>query len=185
MMGRQFDEEKFRELVLYIAERCQEHPFFGATKLNKILFFSDFIAYDQLGVPITGAEYTALEYGPGPRQWLPIKYEMLSDSEIKILSVGNQQRVLAQRSPNLERFSPGERGIVDVVIEALENKDAESVSSLSHLFLGWRAARAECLVTGATTTIPYETVHVSNESLSQSEVKEGQVLAERHSWSFE
>ncbi len=184
-MGRQFDEGKFRELVLYIAERCQEHPFFGATKLNKILFFSDFIAYDQLGVPITGAEYAALEYGPGPRRWLPIRDDMLIDSEIKILRDGSQQRVLAQRSPDLGRFSPSERGIVDEVIEALENEDAESVSNLSHRFLGWRAARAECLVTGATTTIPYETIHVSNESLTQSEVTGGQALAERHGWSFE
>jgi hypothetical protein len=37
-----FDEynsdERLQELILYIAEKCEEDPTFGATKLNKILY---------------------------------------------------------------------------------------------------------------------------------------------------
>ena len=183
-MDVQFDEEKFRELVLYIAAQCEEHPFFGATKLNKILFFSDFIAYERLGAPITGAEYVALEYGPGPRRWVPIRQDMLLDGEIEIRLTGSQQRVVARRSPDLETFSPGEREVVDMVITALEYQDAESVSALSHRFLGWQAARAEFLASGIATAIPYETVHVSNKPLTQAEVQEGKALAEQHDWVF-
>ena len=183
-MDVQFDEEKFRELVLYIATQCAEHPFFGATKLNKILFFSDIIAYDQLGAPITGAEYVALEYGPGPRRWLPIQEDMRLSGEIDILQSGSQQRVVALRPPDLERFSPDERRIVDSVISALKYRDAESVTSLSHRFLGWQAARTEFLASGVATVIPYETAHVSNRPLTQAEAQEGKALAEQHGWVF-
>ena len=183
-MDVQFDEEKFRELVLYIATQCEEHPFFGATKLNKILFFSDFIAHDQLGAAITGAEYVALEYGPGPRRWLPIREDMRLSGEIDILQSGSQQRVVALRPPDVEVFSSDERRIVDMMVSALKYRDAESVSALSHRFLGWQAARAEFLASGIATVIPYETVHVSNEPLTQVEVQEGKALVEQHGWAL-
>ena len=34
----QFNEAKFKELLLYAAGRCEEDPRCGSTKLNKILF---------------------------------------------------------------------------------------------------------------------------------------------------
>ena len=183
-MSIEFNEEKFRELVLYIAQQCESHPFFGATKLNKLLFFSDFIAYEELGQPITGAEYMALEHGPGPRRLVPIREDMLIDGDITIERLGSQQRVIAQRSPDLEQLSPAERKIVDDIIEALEVQDAEWVSELSHRFLGWKAAWAETLVTGKPATIPYETVHVSNKAPTNGELADGKALAKKHGWSF-
>lgn len=180
-----YDEEKLRELVLYIARQCASHPLFGYTKLNKLLFFSDFIAYEQLGQPITGAEYMALEFGPGPRRLVPIREDMLIDGDITIEHSGAQRRIVAQRSPDLEHFSPAECKLVDKVIKALEHQDADRVSELSHMFLGWKAAWAETLATGKPTTIPYETVHVSNKPLSESELTTGKAVMEKHGWSFE
>ena len=34
-------ERRFRELLLYICEKCATDPKYGTTKLNKILYFSD------------------------------------------------------------------------------------------------------------------------------------------------
>ncbi len=184
-MEREFKEEKFKELVLYIAQRCKSHPYFGATKLNKILFFSDFIAYEELGWAMTDAEYMALEYGPGPRRLMPIREQMLLDGDVTIERSGSQQRVIALRRPDLEHFSPEERNIVDKVIQWLQCRDAESVSELSHRFLGWKAAWSETLATGQTATIPYETVHVSNRPITESELTRAKDLAEGHGWSFE
>lgn len=63
-----FDESKFKELVLYIATNTSRDPTVGAVELNKILYYSDFIAYKRLGRPITGAAYQKLSEGPAPRQ---------------------------------------------------------------------------------------------------------------------
>jgi hypothetical protein len=43
--NRQFDEDRFRELVLYIAHKTKDDPTFGRTKLAKVLFSRDFVAY--------------------------------------------------------------------------------------------------------------------------------------------
>ena len=48
-MEQKFNEGKFRELILYVARRSEDDKYFGAVKLNKILYFSDFNAYRELG----------------------------------------------------------------------------------------------------------------------------------------
>ena len=184
MMVVEYNEEKFKELILYIAQECQSHPVFGATKLNKLLFFADIIAYENLGESITGAEYVALEFGPAPRRMLSIREEMLLDGDIVIEQSGAQSRTVSLRPPDLERFSPEERGIVDRLIGLLQFQDADWVTELSHRFLGWKAAWAETLATGKWATIPYESVRVSDKPLNESELDEGQILAEKHGWSF-
>lgn len=36
---------KLAELILYIAKRCEDYERFGAMKLTRILFYSDFLTY--------------------------------------------------------------------------------------------------------------------------------------------
>ena len=38
------DCEKLKELVLVVAQLCADDRNFGAVKLNKLLFFADFLA---------------------------------------------------------------------------------------------------------------------------------------------
>src|SRR6266498_2034018 len=66
-------EERLREMILYICAKCADDPAFGATKLNKILWFSDFLAYFQRGVPITGVAYQRLSRGPAPKRLVPVR----------------------------------------------------------------------------------------------------------------
>ena len=65
------DDDRFKELVLYVCEKCVADPRFGATKLNKILYFADFLAYAESGEPITGMEYRENLNGPARRRLLP------------------------------------------------------------------------------------------------------------------
>jgi hypothetical protein len=143
-----------KELIVYIADRLSLHHKFGATKLNKILFFSDFIAYAKLGKSITGEEYQKLPQGPAPKYLVPVRKEM--DSKDIICSQretfsGIQHRIAPLRSPRLEKFTPEQISIIDQVIDALKDKDADEVSELSHFFIGWKIVKEG-------EEIPYETV---------------------------
>ena len=53
-------EEKLRELIIYISDKCIDDETFGAVKLNKILYLSDFDHYAKYGIPITGLPYQSL-----------------------------------------------------------------------------------------------------------------------------
>ena len=81
---QEFNRNKLKELILLIAHECEDHTYFGAIKLNKILFFCDFRAFAELGKSITGAEYVALEHGPVPRILVPVRNEMTRNGDVSL-----------------------------------------------------------------------------------------------------
>lgn len=154
------DEGKFKELVLYIAEKSQLDPKFGRTKLNKILFYADFMAYRLHKRPITGLEYRALQKGPVPRRMPAILEQMkqagiLAEQTIQYYDL-TQTRQIALRPADLSNFSGTEIALVDKIIQDLWDRNATGVSVLSHKFPGWKAAIKE------EESIPYDIAYTSN-----------------------
>jgi hypothetical protein len=58
--------EKLAAMTAYIA-RHGRHVY--KTKLNKLLFYSDFVNYHLNGVSISGARYVHLPFGPVPDRY--------------------------------------------------------------------------------------------------------------------
>jgi hypothetical protein len=176
-----FDEEKFAELILYVSEKMDGDPSFGATKLNKVLFFSDFFAYQQLGTPITGAEYQKLEHGPAPRKLLPVQRSLEEKGDAKLVVrpyLGRtQKRLVALRDAKVSVFKPDELKVVDQVIEALVGAKAVEVSRASHeVSVGWQLA-------GLKETIPYESVFLTRLArMNEDDVVRARELADEHKW---
>lgn len=177
-----FEEEKFRELLIYIAKKCEDDTFWGATKLNKQLFFADFLAYEQFGKPITGADYMAIDHGPVPRRLVPIRADMEVEGDIHREIKLHQDRIIADRAPELSKFSNEELALVDEVIDALRNVLADEISELSHKFAGWMAAIVEGQATKKNVTIPYETVFVRKAELTQEERQQTLAMASEYGW---
>lgn len=144
--------DKMRELILYVSRRSEDDPKFGATKLNKILFFSDFLAYRQYGQAITNQPYFRLEWGPAPKCLVPLRVRMIKDGDLALQTRDyygeKQDRTVALREPDLAHFKGIEVAIVDHVIERLRDLDAGEASELSHRFTGWKLA-------GHKENIPY------------------------------
>lgn len=182
MAIQKFDKKKFKELILYLAAKHENERFWGATKLNKCLFYADFLAYQKYGEAITGADYVALERGPAPHKMLPVQKEMLGSGEIAIQERPMQRRIVALREPDLSGFKAQEIALVDYVIDRTRMADADALSELTHGFLGWKAARAEAEATGRQVVIPYSTVFVSNEKPDEFEEAHGRELARKHGW---
>lgn len=175
----EFNERKFKELVLYVADKCSDDPEFGATKFNKILFYADFLAYGLFKEPISGATYFKLPQGPGPKQWIKIRQQMQYAGEIAIQPKRyfnkQQLRVIPLRNADLSVFTAAEISHVDSVINAFCGANASQLSLLSHMEIGWQLANDR-------EDIPYTTVFLSNKSLTEDEQKHGLELAETHEW---
>jgi Protein of unknown function (DUF4065) len=171
-------EQRLRELILYIASKCESDPYFGATKLNKILWLSDVTAYAQTGKPITGVEYMRVYNGPVPRRFLPVKEKMLDAKEIKErqqkIGGGTQNRIIALRDPNLSLFSAAEISQVDEIIGFCEGKSATDLSEMSHL-CGWRMANFR-------EGIPYEAIFLSEEGITDADKVRAKELIAEHGW---
>lgn len=144
-MKRKFpDDEKFRELILFLAEASEGDDPFGAVKLNKLLFYVDFFAYITFGKAVTWHVYQKLENGPAPRALLPIQKKMLENGDIAFSERKYfgllQKRVMALREPNLEVFSGPEVQLMNQAVKEFWGKSATEMSRLSHEFLGWELA---------------------------------------------
>lgn len=170
------DDQKFRELILYVARSSEQDEHFGATKLNKILFYADFWAYRKLGHSITGQQYQKLGKGPAPRRLLPIVRKMEENGDCVVAEreyFGRTQKVLlARREPDLAPFSGAEIAIIHDVVERLRGFNATDVSELSHQFIGWQLAEEG-------EDIPYSTALLGHpRPPTPAEIEYGRKLAE-------
>ena len=168
------NENKFRELLLFIAHRSGADPHFGAIKLNKLLFYSDFLAYLELGYPISGQPYFALANGPAPRYLVRVREQMVKSKEIaiarKATPSGVQERVLALREPDPSKFTPAEIALVTNILDMCRSQSGTELSELSHRFAGWRLA-------GEKEDIPYQVALVGNRPPTLAEKSYGVTLA--------
>ncbi len=151
------NNEKLKELILYLADRSVKDCRFGATKLNKLLFYSDFIAYLQFGKAITNQRYQKLQNGPAPRALVPITEKMEERGEIAYRTANyfgkQQKRLVPLRDPDLSSFSDEEIELVNQIVAEFWDKNAAEISGASHGFIGWQPAELQ-------EDIPYEVAFV-------------------------
>ena len=169
-----FDRKKFQELVLYVAQRSEGDPRFGATKLNKLLYYMDFGSYRILGSPITGATYQHLPNGPDPCEMLPMKRSLIDSGSVGIkyqeYFTGTQERLVPLRDPDTSLFAPQEMELVNQVIAEFWDLDARRITNYAHQEFAWRA-------TEDLEDIPYQSAWVSSEPLTLDQVEVGRELA--------
>ena len=171
-------DRRMRELIVYIANKCHTDPTFGATKLNKILFYADFVAFHRDRSAITGEEYQRLENGPAPRRMLPIRQSMEQAGDIVVRPMDYrgfiQKRVIALREADLTIFSGADIALVDEVIEAFWGHTAKEISRYSH-GPWWKA----CF---DGESIPYEFTFLSAEPVTDGDSQRAQELAKKYKW---
>lgn len=171
-------DARLRELMLYIAEKCSDDIYFGAIKLNKILYFSDFISYLKYGEPITGAEYIAVEHGPVPKRLVPIRTELEREGaavlQKRMLLTHEQHRLIPLRAADLSLFSARDIALVDEVIQQSRDKTATELSILSH-GVAW-------MVPQEGESIPYEAAFLSDEPITNEDVGRAQELVNEYGW---
>lgn len=141
MSDRPYDEAKFTELVMYVADGLRDAPAGGATKLNKACWYAEIEFFRRFGITITGADYQKLEWGPAPRRLVPVRDQLVDAGEAEIVesTLGNQteQRLLPLRPPNTALFTDDELSVIDQVLDRLNPMNARDVSALSHAEPAW------------------------------------------------
>ena len=91
-----------------------------------------------------------------------IRHGELAFQDLELVFGNRQKRPVNLRSPDLSLFTAAEIALVKKVIHSLEQLNAKELSQLSHREVGWRA-------TPAGATIPYGTIFLSDEPLTEAE----------------
>lgn len=139
-----FNEEKFKQLLLYILQKCGGKPNVGETVLYKLLYFCDFDYFELYEKPLTGMPYKRLQYGPVPSQCVynPIINKMIKNNELERISrpyVGEtiQTRYIACVEVNQSIFLPQEIRVIERVINRLSDLNARQIEDHVHHDYPW------------------------------------------------
>lgn len=131
-----YNKDKLRDVVLYIIQRVGST---FVTKMNKLLFYTDFLSYKRSGFGLTGLRYIAMQYGPVPENWGMV-YNTLPGVEMNECILPNQSsgiRIESHLNLNLCALSEREKEILDDVCDRFENMNAREISLESHKEKGW------------------------------------------------
>jgi hypothetical protein len=141
-MQYEFDKEKFKALVHFIAWKAGTRDWFGATKLNKVLWFADARQYALTGKPITGETYVREKHGPVPQHIMPVRRELEREGLIKFKNDAPLSRVVSLVPfDRYELFSGAELATAVFWIDYIDKEHtAGSISDMSHDY-AWEIAK--------------------------------------------
>jgi transcriptional regulator with XRE-family HTH domain len=132
---------KFKNVLLYILERCAGKPNVGETVLYKLLYFCDFNYYEVYEEHLTGAQYRKLPFGPVPQKLDAIMGQMIENGQLQRVKSEYhgypQTRYLPLEKADLTELRASEKEIIDRVIEQMSDWSAATISNYSHKDLPW------------------------------------------------
>jgi len=136
---------KFKNILLYILERCAGKPNVGETVLYKLLYFSDFNYYELYEEHLTGAKYRKLPYGPVPQKLDTIIGQMIEKGQLQRVKTEYhgfpQTRYLPLEKADLTELRASEKETIDRVIEQMSDWSAAAISNYSHKDMPWIASK--------------------------------------------
>jgi transcriptional regulator with XRE-family HTH domain len=133
--------EKITEMVVYFAEHVQPYK----TKMNKLLFYSDFMMFKKSGFSIGGLKYLASEMGPVPINFQSLFEFLTNRADIEMSTTellqgytGEQFKTKLGRSFKADLFTKDELEILKKVATVFKFTSNQDIIALSQQELAWR-----------------------------------------------
>ncbi len=129
---KEFDLEKIKNMILYILRFHETYR----TKINKLLWYMDFLCYRVYSVSISGNSYTHSSYGPTADD-----YELIISVMLRDVLIGKDEIVVHQAireqlkstaSCDESIFSDDEIEIMDFVLNKFKKFKCGEISEYSH-----------------------------------------------------
>lgn len=138
---RKPNKEKLSNLIVEFINRCDK-PYNDRLKLNKLLFYTDFLSYKQFGVSITGLSYRPIQYGPVPTCYDNIYACLENESIISSFWVREEngsakETFITDRTIDLQLFNEDEQSIIDMICETFGKMKTWDMVDLSHKEKVW------------------------------------------------
>lgn len=128
---------KIKNILLYFIEK--KNGVF-ITKMNKLLFYTDFLSYRESGKGMTGLRYKAIQHGPVPVRWDRI-YSFYDEIHQEIIQLTNDREgtmLVSNLSPVMEDFSEKEMEILETVYHRFKDETPTQISETSHQEEAWK-----------------------------------------------
>lgn len=136
-----FDPERLKQIIIYYLQNCNR-KFNDRIKLNKLLFYTDFMHYSQSGYSVSGISYRAIPYGPAPSKYDLIFSFLEQDDDFtltqKNISNGN---IVELYETNVEfhksRFLETELETMKLILGLFGETSSWDIIEISHQETAW------------------------------------------------
>lgn len=139
-MGQKLNREKYKNAVLYFINYCNNN-FLGLTKLNKLIYYLDFISYKDRSKSVTNDIYLHKDYGPVPDKIDDIISNLRSDDAIKVEeeSWGDKFKYAfeAKAKPDLKIFDKYELNLLEKICKEFQLWSTDKIVNQTHLEAPW------------------------------------------------
>jgi len=132
--------QKLIEMIIFFTENVRPWK----TKMNKLLFYADFLHYKKTCFSISGAEYVAINLGPVPQNFNSIfEYAAIKDKiyityqEFSNGGVGEFFSPNKNRPFNAELFEVSELAILKIIADTFKDTKTQEMIDLSHEEPAW------------------------------------------------
>ena len=130
--------KKFANMIIFF---LNENDRAYTTRLNKYLFYSDFISYKYNGSSISGYNYCALENGPVPDNYKLLFSELWQENYVKnidfIIKNNEYEKFVPAQAFDSSLFNEEELIIIKKVSDYFKFKKTEEIVDISHKEKGW------------------------------------------------
>ena len=132
----QLSLDRLKNVMLYILGRCDD---VWCTKMNKLLFYVDFLSYRDSGMAITGLSYRAVDFGPVPERWEKV-YSEFPEVHQEFRQTGDFEGsvLIATQNADVSLFTDFELQVMDKVCSLLGKKSSRELSRISHEEKAWK-----------------------------------------------
>lgn len=126
---------RLKNIMLYIIGLCGEVFY---TKMNKLLFYADFMAYRTSGYALSGLSYKAIDYGPVPERWDRV-YSQFDEILQEPRSYGDKEGsvLMTTEKADLSIFTPEELLILEQVCARFADCTSSDMTRISHEESAW------------------------------------------------
>lgn len=127
---------RLKNLLLYVLGQIGDT---FQTKMNKVLFYIDFMSYRERGMAISGLAYNAIDFGPVPQRWDCV-YSAFDEVEQHPLLVQDQECIALQTraEADMSGFSESEMTVINEVCRRLKKLSSRAATDMSHKEVAWK-----------------------------------------------
>ena len=139
--------ERLKNLLLYVLGKMGDT---FQTKMNKVLFYIDFLSYRERGMAISGLTYNSIDFGPVPHRWDRV-YSAFDEvvPQPKLVREQESVELTAAAEADMRAFTEQELAVIDTVCARMKTLSAHDISILSHSEPAWKNHLHQC------ETIPF------------------------------
>jgi putative zinc finger/helix-turn-helix YgiT family protein len=132
-----FSLKKLINAISLILKKAKEKNIqITKTKLNKLLFYIDFLSYKKYQTPLTAAVYAHLPYGPCLESYEVVLSSLEKENILSTIEHIEDDKayevIVPLKEPDSSVFSKQELSLIDEVLEKLLSKTAYELSEISH-----------------------------------------------------